>query len=128
MKELRPCPFCGGKAVLFRIEPHTHQIAKMPDYEGGVFIECSKCGVFIIGESRKETVDKWNSRANGWIPVSERLPEEDGKYLCCTKLGSRIMANYYPFGNTHRWRTFGSVANAIVAWQPLPKPYKEVEE
>lgn len=41
--ELKPCPFCGKKAVINTIEPHAHMFVPMPDYEGGAFIECTGC-------------------------------------------------------------------------------------
>ncbi len=30
--KLKPCPFCGSKASIIIVEPHTHVIANMPDY------------------------------------------------------------------------------------------------
>ena len=60
-----------------------------------------------------------------WIPVSERLPEEDGLYLVTDAFGA-----YPPYVlkrekasllNCAKWAT-------IVAWMPLPKPYEEGED
>ena len=67
-----------------------------------------------------------------WIPVSERLPEKDGKYLICTNWD-------YLDVDVYRWadgwnctrRIDGKVdredeidgAN-IIAWMPLPELYK----
>lgn len=35
--KLKPCPFCGGEAVMNVIEPHTHEIATfIPDYGGAL--------------------------------------------------------------------------------------------
>jgi len=59
-----------------------------------------------------------------WIPCSERLPEEDGRYLCDWQ-GMRVGTCY--FHNGH-FRIYGDIKDKYVtAWQPLPKPY-EVEE
>lgn len=63
-EELKPCPFCGGKAVIEVIEPHEHIICKMPSYTGGAFIECKECGCAISGETKIEAAGKWNRRAN----------------------------------------------------------------
>lgn len=61
-EELKPCPFCGGKAVIEVIEPHRHIICKMPVYKGGAFIECTECGCAISGETETEATEKWNRR------------------------------------------------------------------
>lgn len=63
MAKLFPCPFCGGEAVIEVIPPHKHSIATfMPDYEGGAFIECTKCCCGMSGDNEKEVTDKWNTR------------------------------------------------------------------
>lgn len=61
-----------------------------------------------------------------WIPVSERLPEDDTEVIYCDKNGVR--------GNCHYWKGFNryprdngeyQFPNDIVAWMTLPEPYKE---
>lgn len=55
-----------------------------------------------------------------WIPVSERLPEE-GTYLICTDNGYIATIMYD--------RSVGWLSSAkIIAWQPLPEPYKAVSD
>ena len=51
-----PCPCCGARA--------EEQEANMPEYEGGSFIECTRCGLTTPVEfDRKENlVAKWNAR------------------------------------------------------------------
>lgn len=72
----------------------------------------------------------------GWIPVSERLPEEDGRYLVTFKYGIKVcMVGYgsckrtvlgYPIG--HGWYSLEEAQyyaeDSIIAWMPLPEPYK----
>ena len=85
----------------------------------------------------KETVKEIEENHNGWIPCSERLPEEpktnpvlEGKnlelYLVTTKYGSNEQDKVYPF------RAFWNGVNFtdgwhildVIAWQPLPEPYQ----
>lgn len=56
----------------------------------------------------------------GWIPVSERLPEDDGAYLCWD---NRYVTTYaFIFG---AWQANQFVAKNITHWMPLPNPPKE---
>ena len=54
-----------------------------------------------------------------WIPVSERLPEKDELYLVYFDDGEYELA-YFSNG------VFSY--SGVVAWMPLPEPYKEVSE
>ncbi len=78
---------------------------------------------------------------NPWIPASERLPEEPeenpvfyGKYLevylVTTKYGSSEQDNVYPFRAFWNGINFTDGMNIldVIAWMPLPEPYRECEE
>jgi hypothetical protein len=58
-------------------------------------------------------------QAQAWIPTSERLPSEDGKYLVQWDDGDRNTWSYHPELQNHSWRN-----GSIVAWQPLPDAWK----
>lgn len=70
-----------------------------------------------------------------WIPVSERLPDKNGKYLVTEKHFafddkkhngySRLYVDKIEFsdGSFHRASFI-----EVIAWMPLPEPYKEAEE
>lgn len=71
--------------------------------------------------------------ADQWIPCSERLPKEDGKYLV-TIHGTCSIATDTLFFNVDRqeWCEhddfgFKHTYCNITAWMPLPEPYKGVE-
>lgn len=56
-----------------------------------------------------------------WIPVTERLPEEDGRYLCTYKndaYGDGICIDFGLYEDGE-WYVSGAIA-----WMPLPKPYE----
>ena len=75
--------------------------------------------------------------ANQWIPCSERLPEEEkNEYWICTDSEYQCSCrwtNDNPFwhGKTTdwHWNIFDIPQySKVVAWMPLPQPWKEVED
>lgn len=54
-----------------------------------------------------------------WIPVSDRVPEDDRLVIVCTESG-QVYTDYYFDDKPDFWR----LAH-IIAWQDLPKAYKK---
>lgn len=90
----------------------------------------------FVNEKVNEIVDKMSEPKTGWIPVSERLPEKDGKYLICTNWD-------YPDMDVYRWADGWNCIRLvddkvdredeidganIIAWMPLPELYREDSE
>lgn len=74
-----------------------------------------------------------------WIPVTERLPEESGRYLTYIvneydeELQYIMTADYIarptPIEGLSPWYVDDECASDnVVAWQPLPEPYKGERE
>lgn len=90
--------------------------------------ECEACGKAasdtIVGlqETIKELRD-----AQRLIPVTERLPEQDGRYLCIVKSYAfpgktyQAIRMYDKFG----FREGNIYTDDVTHWMPLPKPPKE---
>lgn len=65
--------------------------------------------------------------SDGWIPCSRELPKENGKYF--VTIWDEIIGLY-----TTEWHFYNGnftpfvyyTNRRILAWQPLPQPYKEV--
>lgn len=87
-----------------------------------------------------------DEKENGWIPVSEGLPEDEKECLVTlekvygTPEKLYGIANYLKFGDTGYWneRKYGYLEwdkysdghggtkmYKVIAWMPLPEPYKE---
>ena len=62
-----------------------------------------------------------------WIPCSERLPEESGLYIV-TNVGSWVEPARYCNIRTDVGFWSGHPSDKVLAWMPLPTPYKEDTE
>lgn len=68
-----------------------------------------------------------------WIPVTERLPKRDELVLVTYKTANKIqLCKYLDDGSVNPWWSYidncRAWNNVVLAWQPLPEPYRESEE
>ena len=70
--------------------------------------------------------------SNGWIPCSERLPEDDSICIVTVEYpNNKTMVDYGWFDRKSVCWFVGMQefrTSNILAWQPLPEPYKESEK
>ena len=68
----------------------------------------------------KQEAERYN---NGWIPCSERLPKYGEVVMCsCTNSGITISCITHKGVKPSKSVRFGQ--HSVIAWQPLPEPYK----
>ena len=68
-----------------------------------------------------------------WVPVADRLPEEEGEYITTLKdyMGKFVSSHafdgkefgFYMHDENNLNVTWNPVTN-VIAWMPLPSPYK----
>ena len=69
---------------------------------------------------------------DGWIPCSKRLPKKGEVVLITNGKGNvrcgQYRSEYDVRGGTHYWWWKGKTVETVIAWMPLPKPYREERE
>lgn len=123
MLELRSCPHCNGNGRIVSVSGF-----KSDRYRA----VCEECGASTREcETKQEAVSAWNMRADGWIPVGERLPMESGIYLCLTRFKTHMVL---PYSAKHKkfnaidcfsGRQADRHSINVTHWQLLPEPKKE---
>lgn len=74
--------------------------------------------------------DRELTNQTGWTPVSESLPKEPGNYLITMKgPGNSLFVDKIWYDNDDGYGTyiddFWRNGSNIIAWMPLPDPYKK---
>lgn len=113
-------------------------IEELKDYKGDVFKETISRQAVDLAISALE-----HQLTNGWIPVSERLPDKTGYYL--VTYHEWTDGNYLPKYDDTRVKILRyqeavfrlpvccdkkaeqDTHREVIAWMPLPEPWKEVE-
>ena len=88
----------------------------------------------IVQEVAEEFATDTNVGNNGWIPCSERLPEESFGCLVtvidCEPVTQTDFENILPYfvgydGESWNDEYGNEIPFEVIAWQPLPEPFKE---
>ena len=82
----------------------------------------------VIGDIIRSHMDE--AENDNWIPVEERLPNQNGVYNVTRLIDDAFISDSVYFDGQDTWHNDNRVNHArpyltdIVAWQPLPKQYK----
>lgn len=96
-------------------------------------IEAFNMAIKALEQVTFKDLKKPNNNLQGWIPCSERLPEAGRfrHYLITLLDEHSYMDDVYEAWYTERGWWLGEellLDGAVIAWQPLPEPYKEQTE
>ena len=128
----------GGNHMAFSVK-ECMEIVKQ---EAAAYEECYKdCGECEAYDKEKhycpkfckvikETVKEIEENHNDWIPCSEHQPEEAGTYNVTAYDGRTLRSTHAKWQpRLKSWNLTGTMAYwKIIAWQPLPEPYRSKGE
>lgn len=126
--------------LIERLEEQRGHICNCMPCDGCKYIGDCNEGEFAEDVALDRSIEIVKSLAaeynDGWISCSERLPEKSGKYLVTQEVyninsyNRKLLAtevDYVEFNTTdNKW--YRANFYNVVAWQPLPKPYREKGE
>lgn len=110
--------------LLKEIKCYFDQLKVTDDYYHGFGNALYQCQKLV---EQQPTISKMETTT--WIPCSDRPPEESGDYLCYEEYEPNKFDIFIEEidcdGIFKQWNITNS--ERIIAWQPLPKPYKKGE-
>lgn len=133
--KLLPCQHCGGKSGLLESEPSK---ARFNQGCAHFAVSCSdfNCDVMPKGNlwhiTPQDAVNAWNTRADGWISVEDKLPESCSEVYIWPRpdFGLDCHSGYY-YKHNNEWKAqsmqcFGVEDHKVnvTHWMPLPEPPK----
>lgn len=117
--EQQPCEDCISRAeALKAIEKEKQR------WEGTARYAIDECHTRIAELPQMSS----SENPNKWIPVSERLPEENITVIGTTKIDDIYKTELYDDCGEKKWYANGNFDVPIIAWMPLPEPYKAESE
>lgn len=85
------------------------------------------CKMFDVALDAAEAINQLEAQQPRWISVKERLPEDDGYFLCnCNDGSPDVVCMYYGDGEFLTPEPeLSNISHIITHWMPLPQPPKE---
>ena len=109
-------------------EEHIEQLKKLRSFHNGSYGRSINKAIKALEQEPK------------WIPVSERLPKSCGMYIVtrkiydCPDTAPIIMSDESWFDGQNTWHNDNRINHKrgylsdVIAWMPLPEPYKAESE
>lgn len=120
------CPYCGFPIMLCSMcDARDGKVCDWEEIKGCKHSDERYRDYFYKNLSCENAAEiARSSRDNdGWIPVEDRLPEEDGTYLCT--LDGELCGIEEPFtGMCGIEDGIWDEPDCVLAWRPLPEPYR----
>ena len=109
--------------VRTRLEQYKAELERQSQYKAGLPGSALDIVNTLLNDLEQD------EKENGWIPVSERLPDKRKDVIATTKYGG-FMGMYGTWLKTAFIDDYGEwngecIGGKVVAWMPLPEPYKE---
>jgi|GEM_PF-1757837 len=120
--DLLPCPYCGCEDIDVKYIGNDHTKTRK------VQLKCNSCritrtdgAIYNDHEWCYETAKKqWNTRADSWISVDERLPNPDFDWVLVYSDSAMATMMYTKNNGFHGYTPNHIAVSMITHWKPLP--------
>ncbi|HDS9898486.1 TPA: DUF551 domain-containing protein [Klebsiella aerogenes] len=131
-RHAQPAPVVPDAATAIRA-----CLSEFPESARDIVEECADiaenaCRAAMLQDEPVTTANKLGNSPvipDTWIPVSERLPEEGGRYWCYVGEQNDLGKSYYQWNcswNGERWWVESENGGIVTHWMPLPAAPQEV--
>ncbi|MGI1966628.1 DUF551 domain-containing protein [Citrobacter freundii] len=102
------------------------------EIKGDLELDDIRLGIKMVNESRAAMLQAGNSPVtpDGWIPVSERMPEASGRYWCYVEEQNSLGKSHYQWNcswNGERWWVESDNGGRVTHWMELPAAPQQEE-
>lgn len=116
-----------------------HLPAAQPEYTDAEIQKMQDLEQAQIEKTYQLGYEEGRNEAQRWIPVKEKLPEKEDRFLCTVEIRSGNTSGLYieictfykkPYLDEgfFKWEKGLKREENVIAWMPLPEPYKEGEQ
>lgn len=119
---MRYTEYHAGKAVIKDRSLLAEAMEKLAEFE-----EKEKCGEWLDAIELAKTAIALQSQK--WIPCSERLPEKPEVYSFDGYIvqSRHVIQPFSAYWDGREWIDDDDILDGVIAWMPLPEPYREGE-
>lgn len=124
--EIKPCPFCGGKAEVYESN-HGHFFirCKTGPNNGNTDnnnLPCPGNNGWCNYKTKEQAIAIWNTRVSPWIRIEDELPKEGLEVDIFLDSGIRRPDCLFTKNNFYyRERNYVYNKKQVIAWMPIPE-------
>lgn len=124
-RHAQPAPVVPDELPVHAIAPYSGA-----EYEAGYRDGWNACRAAMLAAAQQSPGSEPATVPGKWIPVSERMPEDSGRYWCYVEEQNDLGKSHYQWNcswNGDRWRVESEGGGIVTHWMQLPAAPQEVK-
>lgn len=124
-RHAQPAPVVPDELPVHAIAPYSGA-----EYEAGYRDGWNACRAAMLAAAQQSPGSEPATVPGKWIPVSERMPEDSGRYWCYVEEQNDLGKSHYQWNcswNGDRWWVESEGGGIVTHWMQLPAAPQEVK-